>query len=160
MKFLKGRNFALLVALLLVAAILVSGCTQPAQQGAQGSSGQAAVGDSGAAPGTAAADGAGTGTQTAGQGAQVKEFEITAKRFEFTPNAITVNKGDTVRLIVTSTDVTHGFSIDEYNVHETLSPNNTVTVEFVADKEGTFRYYCSVFCGSGHSTMFGLLTVR
>src|SRR3989344_9179716 len=48
----------------------------------------------------------------------VKEFRITAKQFEFDPPAIEVNKGDKVRLIITSADVPHGFSIPEYKINE------------------------------------------
>ena len=42
-----------------------------------------------------------------------KEFKITAKQFAFEPEIIEVNKGDRVRLIVTSTDVPHGIGIPE-----------------------------------------------
>ncbi len=91
---------------------------------------------------------------------EVKEFMISAKRFDFTPSTITMDKGDQVRLKITSTDVTHGFAIDEYGIDERLPPNQEVVIEFTADKAGTFTFYCSVFCGSGHSTMKGQLIVE
>lgn len=90
---------------------------------------------------------------------EVKEFEITAKQFSFEPNTITVNKGDKVRLKVKSTDVTHGIAIDEFNVNKRIEPGKTVDVEFVADKTGTFIFYCSVFCGNRHSEQIGKLIV-
>jgi len=90
----------------------------------------------------------------------VKEFKITAKQFQFTPSTIEVNKGDKVRLIITSTDVPHGFSIPEYKINERLDPGKPVTIEFTADKQGTFTSFCSVFCGSGHSNMKGKLIVK
>jgi cytochrome c oxidase subunit II len=34
-----------------------------------------------------------------------------------------------------------------------------VTLEFVADKAGTFGFSCSEYCGSGHSSMRGRLVV-
>jgi cytochrome c oxidase subunit 2 len=34
-----------------------------------------------------------------------------------------------------------------------------VTVEFVADKAGTFTFSCSVYCGKGHRGMKGELVV-
>ena len=89
-----------------------------------------------------------------------KEFKITAKQFSFEPSIIEVNKGDKVRLIVTSVDVPHGISIPEYKINEKLEPGKPVTIEFTADKQGTFTAYCSVFCGSGHSSMKGKLIVR
>ena len=90
----------------------------------------------------------------------VKEFKMTAKQFTFTPDIIEVNKGDKVRLVVTSADVPHGFSIPEYGINERLDPGKPVTIEFTADKEGTFTAFCSVFCGSGHSNMKGKLIVK
>ena len=90
----------------------------------------------------------------------VKEFTITAKTWEFVPNTIAVNKGDTVRLKITSVDVAHGFNLADFNVNVTLDPGETQVVEFVANKTGTFSFYCSVFCGEGHSQMRGELVVR
>lgn len=91
---------------------------------------------------------------------EVKEFEMTARRFAFEPGTITVSKGDTVRLKITSSDVTHGFTIDEYGIDENLPSGQEVIVEFVADKAGTFDFYCSVYCGSGHREMEGTLVVE
>lgn len=90
----------------------------------------------------------------------VKEFRMTAKQFEFEPGTIEVNKGDRVKLIVTSTDVPHGISIPEYDINERLDVGKPVAIEFTADKEGTFTAFCSVFCGSGHSNMKGKIIVR
>ena len=89
-----------------------------------------------------------------------KEFKMTAKKFEFSPSIIEVNKGDKVRLIVTSIDIPHGISISEYGINENLPVGKPVTIEFVADKQGTFTAFCSVFCGAGHSNMKGQLIVH
>lgn|SRR3989338_1497034 len=89
----------------------------------------------------------------------VKEFKITAKQFAFDPTTIEVNKGDNVRLIVTSIDVPHGIAIPEYGINERLDVGKPATIEFKADKEGTFNSFCSVFCGSGHSNMNGKIIV-
>ncbi len=92
--------------------------------------------------------------------ATVKEFSMTAKRFEFNPKSITVKKGDTVRITLTSEDVTHGFAINEFNVSERVEPGSETTVEFVADTAGTFVYYCNIPCGPSHSIMRGQLIVE
>ena len=94
------------------------------------------------------------------QSGEVKEFKITAKQFQFDSATIEVNKGDKVRLIVTSVDVPHGIAIPEYGINERLDPGKPVTIEFTADKQGTFTSFCSVFCGSGHSNMKGRLIVK
>ena len=91
---------------------------------------------------------------------QVKEFTVTARQFTFEPNTITVKKGDTVRLHVTSVDVTHGIAISQFGVNALLPPGQTKTVEFVASKSGTYQIFCSLFCGSGHLSMKGTLIVE
>ena len=92
---------------------------------------------------------------------RIKEFKIKAFRFEFDPSTIEVNRGDTVRLILTSTDVSHGISIPQFNVNMKIkNAGEEVTAEFVADKSGTFPFFCNVFCGSGHSSMKGTLIVN
>ena len=94
------------------------------------------------------------------QSGEVKEFKITAKQFQFEPAIIEINRGDKVRLVVTSTDVPHGFTIPEYGINERLDPGKPATIQFTADKQGTFTAFCSVFCGSGHSNMKGKIVVR
>lgn len=90
----------------------------------------------------------------------VKAFNVVARQWSFEPNTITINKGDTVRLSVKSVDVTHGLAISDFNVNKNLEPGQTTTIEFVADKVGTFSFACSVFCGSGHGGMRGTLIVK
>ncbi|MEK6887410.1 MAG: cupredoxin domain-containing protein [Candidatus Aenigmatarchaeota archaeon] len=90
----------------------------------------------------------------------VKEFNMTAKKYEFIPGTIIVNKGDQVVLNAVSLDVTHGISIPEYNIVETINPGSTTTIRFTADKAGQFTFSCSVFCGSRHSSMSGTLIVN
>ena len=80
--------------------------------------------------------------------AEVKEFRIAAKQFAFDPATIEVNKGDKVRLIVESVDVPHGIALPDYGIKERLDPYQPKTIEFVADKEGIFTFYCFVACGA------------
>lgn len=92
--------------------------------------------------------------------APVKEFTMSAKKWEFNPPRIEVNKGDSVVLKITSTDVAHGFNLPDFNIREDLNPGQEVTIRFVADKTGTFNFYCDIFCGAGHREMTGELIVR
>lgn len=91
---------------------------------------------------------------------EVKSFSMTAKQWEFVPNTITVNEGDRVRLSIASTDVSHGFALMQFGVNVKLEPGETQTVEFVADKKGTYTYFCNVFCGHSHGQMKGTLVVQ
>jgi plastocyanin len=89
----------------------------------------------------------------------VKEFTISGQNFSFTPNAITVKKGDKVKITFKNTDGFHDFVVDEFGAatKQTKAPTTEV-LEFTADKVGSFEYYCSV--GSHREMgMFGTLTV-
>ena len=90
----------------------------------------------------------------------VNEISVTARRFEFEPSTITVSKGDNVKLLITSVDVTHGINIPAFGVNAQLNAGQTTEVEFIADQEGTFPFACSVVCGSGHTGMTGTLIVQ
>ena len=90
----------------------------------------------------------------------IVDISVTAKRWEFIPDTITVKQGDVVRLSVKSIDVSHGLAIPEFGVNEFLVAGKTIEIEFVADKAGVFPFFCSVQCGAGHSTMNGQLIVE
>jgi|GEM_PF-909755 cytochrome c oxidase subunit 2 len=98
--------------------------------------------------------------ETMPSSSETKEFMITAEQFKFTPKTITVTKGDKVKLTVTSLDVSHGLKIPEFDVNVQVEKDETKSVEFVADKAGTFTFSCSVVCGSGHGDMQGTLIVN
>jgi heme/copper-type cytochrome/quinol oxidase subunit 2 len=50
----------------------------------------------------------------------------------------------------------HNFNIDEFNVHtKDLGYFQSQTVTFIADKEGTFQYYCTI-----HPEMKGTIVVQ
>lgn len=93
---------------------------------------------------------------------EVKEFNVIAKQWEFVPNVIEVNKGDRVRLKITSIDVTHGIGLPDFGIDSVrLPPNETKIVEFVADKTGTFNtMICTAYCGTGHADMKGSIVVK
>lgn len=88
------------------------------------------------------------------------EIQMTAKKYEFKPDTITVKQGDHVKLVITAMDHDHGFKIDAFHVNEKLPKGQPVTVEFTADQAGTFPFQCSQFCGLGHGKMKGKLVVE
>jgi plastocyanin len=86
-------------------------------------------------------------------------FRIQANRFAYSPSILKVNPGDRVTLELVSSDVMHGLSVDDYDLTITAEPGQTGTLTFVADRSGTFRFRCSVTCGSLHPFMIGKLQV-
>lgn len=85
--------------------------------------------------------------------------KISAKKFEFTPNAVTVRKGVPVVIQLTSEDRTHGFSAPGLNLRADIAPGKPTELTFTPSKTGDFNFFCDVFCGSGHDTMEGKITV-
>lgn len=55
----------------------------------------------------------------------------------------------------------HGFSLQEFGVRSlTIAPKQTIETKFLADKEGSFTFICTVFCGTGHPRHKGVLIVE
>jgi cytochrome c oxidase subunit 2 len=90
----------------------------------------------------------------------LRAFDVTASRFKFEPETLQVAEGERVRLTLRSTDTEHGFSLRKLNVKVGVpKTGEPVTVEFVADKAGTYEFKCSEYCGSGHGRMKGRIVV-
>lgn len=89
---------------------------------------------------------------------------MTAMRSRFTPDILRVKKGDKVVIHVTNieqtADATHGFAVPGYNLQASLDPGEVVTLEFDADKAGSFAFYCTEFCSALHLEMQGWLLVE
>lgn len=95
---------------------------------------------------------------------KVVDVYMTAVRSHFTPDRIEVNQGDTVNIHLTSLeqaeDVTHGFTINMYNIDVSLEPGKHENLSFVADVPGVFPMYCTEFCSALHLEMAGYLLVK
>ncbi len=89
----------------------------------------------------------------------VRVIKVEARKFEFIPDTIVVRSGEIVRLEVTSTDVEHGIAIPDYKINQSLKPNKTEAVLFIAGEKGEYPIHCSVFCGLGHTGMKAKLVV-
>lgn len=92
------------------------------------------------------------------------EIWMTVVRSHFYPERVEIKQGDHVTWHLTSLertpDATHGFAISGYNINLSLEPGETQTIEFVADRSGTFTYYCTEFCSALHLEMLGYMLVE
>jgi heme/copper-type cytochrome/quinol oxidase subunit 2 len=101
---------------------------------------------------------------------------MTARQYAFDPPVLRVNKGDTIRLRITSLDVIHGLYLEGFDLDIKIIPDSPYLevshpsrpdesakkveeVVFVADRTGKFRYRCSHTCGTMHPFMQGELVV-
>ena len=103
----------------------------------------------------------GAGTIGLRAAAQPKEqvIKILARRFTYTPNKLTLKKGVPVVLELTTADVVMGFSVPDFDTRADIIPGQVARLRLVPDKVGTFAFLCDIFCGSGHETMSGTITV-
>jgi cytochrome c oxidase subunit 2 len=80
-------------------------------------------------------------------------IKITAAKFQFTPNQITLTKGQPVTLELTSTDVTHGFMIRALKLDQEIKPGKVTDVTVTPATSGTFKAICDHYCGLAHGGM-------
>lgn len=95
----------------------------------------------------------GAGGQEAAASSAPRRVEITARRFTYAPDVITLKKGETVLLVLETADVAHGLRIRELGLDLKTSKNKPAEMVFTPQKTGDFVGHCSVFCGAKHGTM-------
>jgi heme/copper-type cytochrome/quinol oxidase subunit 2 len=108
----------------------------------------------------------------------IQLIQMTAKKYEYLPSPAHVKQGTKVQLKITATDRDHGFTIAtvpegadpttpaglEFTPPQPkdswkLKKGKETTIEFVAQRAGTYQFKCSVPCGLGHGHMKGQLVV-
>ena len=88
-----------------------------------------------------------------------KVVRIKARKFSFTPNVLTLKKGQPVVLELTTADVFMGFNVPELNLRADIVPGQVARVPFTPERTGTFDFVCDIFCGEGHEKMSGKIRV-
>ena len=109
-----------------------------------------------------------------------RHIAIDARRFGYFPARIVVNKGDTVILQFSTSDVSHGLQLDGYPIeliarkgttfrkhgwmpatdHLHTNWSRVSSVKFRAQRSGKFIFRCTETCGNLHPFMSGELIVR
>lgn len=123
---------SLLLAAAIAAMVLASGCvTEPPQNPSNGET--PTNGGNGTLPPDDTTPG-------------VKEVVVEGSEYAYSPETITVNEGDTVKITFKNTgERVHNFVIDEFSVRTpTITGGKESKAEFVASQKGTFAFYCSV----------------
>jgi cytochrome c oxidase subunit 2 len=79
--------------------------------------------------------------------------EISAKKFEFTPNVVTLKKDEPVTIHFTSTDRAHGLLVKAFKIDLDADLGKPADVTVTPHEAGTFAAICDHYCGSGHGNM-------
>src|SRR5436190_23788218 len=77
--------------------------------------------------------------------------EIHAKRFSFTPDAVTLKRGERVTVRLIGDDRAHGLLVKPLGIELDASPSAPDEVSIVAPAQpGTYAAICDHYCGMGH----------
>jgi cytochrome c oxidase subunit 2 len=87
-------------------------------------------------------------------------IHIKAMMFKFVPSKISVRKGETVKLRITSTDVLHGFRLTPLSIKVPIQRGQVTDVLLTPNETGKLTANCSEFCGPGHKRMELIINVR
>jgi cytochrome c oxidase subunit 2 len=71
-----------------------------------------------------------------------------------------IPQGRPVRLVMSSDNVLHSFYIPAFRAKRDVVPGRINDMWFQADKPGTYRVFCTEYCGQGHSNMITSVTVH
>jgi len=74
------------------------------------------------------------------------------------PPTLVVPLGEKVRYTITANDVVHGFWVPAFMIQMQNLPGVTNSLEFTANKLGSYPGRCNILCGRNHSQM--LFTVK
>src|ERR1035437_7074271 len=74
-------------------------------------------------------------------------------------NSLHVPTGRAIQLTIISQDVFHSFSIPAFRVKREAIPGRYTSVWFEATTPGTYRLFCTQYCGTEHSHMIGDVVV-
>ena len=74
-------------------------------------------------------------------------------RTDWIPPQMHVPIGETVELQMHATDVIHSFYVPAFLYQRDITPRKDQVIQFLADREGTYRGQCTQFCGLLHQQM-------
>lgn len=78
----------------------------------------------------------------------------------WTPEALSLDLGEELRLRLVSDDVMHGFAVGQHPAEAIdLEPGRPVETTLTFDRPGKYVFYCTRWCGPGHWRMRGTIEV-
>lgn len=87
------------------------------------------------------------------------EIEIRVSRKGFDPAEVTVRKGETTRVILSSADGEHCFAVDALRVEKRVVAGHPTTFDLVPQRTGRFPFYCCVETGEAATVELGEIVV-
>jgi len=91
----------------------------------------------------------------------IQNYEVyaVAHMWAYDPDEITIPKGSTIALYLTSADVVHGYNIVLKGVNLMAVPGGVSKTIITFNDPGVYRVVCHEYCGAGHQYMMGKIIV-
>ena len=86
-------------------------------------------------------------------------IELRVSKRGFEPSRITLRRGETVRLVLSSADGEHCFAIDVFRIEKRVVPGRPTRLDLTPDRAGVFPFYCCLESGGAAEVERGQLTV-
>jgi cytochrome c oxidase subunit 2 len=80
-------------------------------------------------------------------------IRISARQYEFSPDHLTLKRGEPVTLVLTTEDRKHGFLSDGLGIDADILPGKPTEITVTPQKPGTYTVLCDHYCGIGHEQM-------
>ncbi|MDB4978642.1 MAG: cytochrome c oxidase subunit [Candidatus Peribacteria bacterium] len=90
----------------------------------------------------------------------VRIIPMTVTTFKFEPNAVTLKKGEKVKIRITGIEGVHGIGVPALGINVPVNPGETVDIDVPTDTAGTYEFYCTIPCGPGHDSMKGTIVIE
>jgi heme/copper-type cytochrome/quinol oxidase subunit 2 len=88
-----------------------------------------------------------------------ESYEVTASRDGFRPASLKLRRGETVRLLLKTTDGEHCFAIDALRVEKRILPGRTTVLDLTPAQAGSFPFHCCLESGKAAERETGRLVV-
>lgn len=135
----------MIVAVLIIGGIWYVAAPNAGQEGVMVNDGSTATEQTTTSTDTSTSDTTSDSSVGGVADSMVKEVQVDGSNFAFSPKEIRVAEGTKVRIVFKNTGGMHDFVIDEFNARtQVIKGGESETIEFVANKKGTYEYYCSV----------------
>jgi heme/copper-type cytochrome/quinol oxidase subunit 2 len=86
-------------------------------------------------------------------------IEVKASKRGFVPSQITLHRGESARIVLTSADSEHCFAVDALRIEKRIVPGRPTTLDLTPDRAGAFPFYCCLESGEAAAAERGRLTV-
>ncbi|WP_323702352.1 cytochrome B5 [Mammaliicoccus sp. Dog046] len=87
------------------------------------------------------------------------ELVFVASAFNYQPGQVEIPKGSKVKIIATSKDTLHGFSLPGTNVNMMLEPGHISEFTQTFNHKAEYLIICNEYCGVGHADMKSMIKV-